>query len=424
MVSSEESTAHNHHHRDDQMDGGDGGLEEQPQQQQQQQPSSGDISCSICLDLVSDNGGRSTAKLHCGHEFHLDCIGSAFNMKGAMQCPNCRKVENGQWLYANGSTRSFPEISIDDWIPDEDAYDMGYADMPFRLHWCPFGEAAQIHSSFEEVESPPTAYHDPREHHAMFAEQIAPSSLPHSYFAYFRPVPPASSRSMNGIDDPNLNNPWNVVRGQNEILNPHIFPALSIQYQSWGRHSSPFSPSSSHVNNPASNPSATIRSTNIESNSTVRSRARLFRLVQGSDPRVESSFVPHSTDTAAQPHERVQAFHHHLHHSVSLTMPSPVTPSFRRFDGHGGSLPAMVPTALPHDHSAGFFIFPPQSSSDRNAREEHSLASHVPGWGREHLPHFPNVYSERETSWGSPHRVTGSPDSVNRSSGIWHRTWC
>ncbi|KAF4364465.1 hypothetical protein F8388_007042 [Cannabis sativa] len=423
MVSSEESTAHNHHHRDDQMDGGDGGLEEQPQHQQQQ-PSSGDISCSICLDLVSDNGGRSTAKLHCGHEFHLDCIGSAFNMKGAMQCPNCRKVENGQWLYANGSTRSFPEISIDDWIPDEDAYDMGYADMPFRLHWCPFGEAAQIHSSFEEVESPPTAYHDPREHHAMFAEQIVPSSLPHSYFAYFRPVPPASSRSMNGIDDPNLNNPWNVVRGQNEILNPHIFPALSIQYQSWGRHSSPFSPSSSHVNNPASNPSATIRSTNIESNSTVRSRARLFRLVQGSDPRVESSFVPHSTDTAAQPHERVQAFHHHLHHSVSLTMPSPVTPSFRRFDGHGGSLPAMVPTALPHDHSAGFFIFPPQSSSDRNAREEHSLASHVPGWGREHLPHFPNVYSERETSWGSPHRVTGSPDSVNRSSGIWHRTWC
>lgn len=32
---------------------------------------SGGVPCSICLDLVSDNGDRSRAKLHCGHEFHL-----------------------------------------------------------------------------------------------------------------------------------------------------------------------------------------------------------------------------------------------------------------------------------------------------------------------------------------------------------------
>ena len=35
------------------------------------QPSSG-VSCSICLDLVLNiTGGRSRAKLQCGHEFHL-----------------------------------------------------------------------------------------------------------------------------------------------------------------------------------------------------------------------------------------------------------------------------------------------------------------------------------------------------------------
>lgn len=34
------------------------------------EPSSG-LACSICLDLVSDNGIRSRAKLQCGHEFHL-----------------------------------------------------------------------------------------------------------------------------------------------------------------------------------------------------------------------------------------------------------------------------------------------------------------------------------------------------------------
>ncbi|KAJ7526124.1 hypothetical protein O6H91_17G082800 [Diphasiastrum complanatum] len=65
------------------------------------------VSCSVCLDAVKDVGGgeRSIAKLKCGHLFHLDCVGSAFNAKGSMQCPNCQCIEEGQWLYANGSHR-------------------------------------------------------------------------------------------------------------------------------------------------------------------------------------------------------------------------------------------------------------------------------------------------------------------------------
>ena len=31
----------------------------------------GSVSCSICLDVVSDSGDRSWAKLQCGHQFHL-----------------------------------------------------------------------------------------------------------------------------------------------------------------------------------------------------------------------------------------------------------------------------------------------------------------------------------------------------------------
>ena len=31
----------------------------------------GSVSCSICLEVVADNGDRSLAKLHCGHRFHL-----------------------------------------------------------------------------------------------------------------------------------------------------------------------------------------------------------------------------------------------------------------------------------------------------------------------------------------------------------------
>lgn len=45
-----------------------------------------------------------------------------------MQCPNCRKIEKGQWLYANGS-RSLPEFSMEDWNHDEDLYDLSYSEM-------------------------------------------------------------------------------------------------------------------------------------------------------------------------------------------------------------------------------------------------------------------------------------------------------
>ncbi|KAJ9557085.1 hypothetical protein OSB04_011699 [Centaurea solstitialis] len=44
-----------------------------------------------------------------------------------MQCPNCRKIEKGQWLYANGC-RPYPEFSMDDWAHDEDLYDLSYSE--------------------------------------------------------------------------------------------------------------------------------------------------------------------------------------------------------------------------------------------------------------------------------------------------------
>ncbi|KAB2017230.1 hypothetical protein ERO13_D08G138700v2 [Gossypium hirsutum] len=150
MVRSKASLLDLDHDDDHQlMDGPDGDVSAVPL-------SSSDVSCSICLDLVSDTGGRSRAKLLCGHQFHLDCIGSAFNMKGAMQCPNCRQVEKGQWLYANGSNRSLPELTMEDWNLDDDYYEPVYSEMQFRAQWCPYGEFTRIGSSSEEVESPST----------------------------------------------------------------------------------------------------------------------------------------------------------------------------------------------------------------------------------------------------------------------------
>ncbi|KAG8472229.1 hypothetical protein CXB51_034474 [Gossypium anomalum] len=32
------------------------------------------VSCSICLEMVTDNGDQSWAKLQCGLQFHLETI--------------------------------------------------------------------------------------------------------------------------------------------------------------------------------------------------------------------------------------------------------------------------------------------------------------------------------------------------------------
>lgn len=75
--------------------------------------------CSVCLEAVVVDGDRATAKLRCAHQFHLDCIGSAFNVKGAMQCPNCRHVEDGQWLYAS-ALRTPEDFAFEDYVIDDD----------------------------------------------------------------------------------------------------------------------------------------------------------------------------------------------------------------------------------------------------------------------------------------------------------------
>ncbi|KDP28149.1 hypothetical protein JCGZ_13920 [Jatropha curcas] len=437
MVGSTKATTDPHHqqqflhHRHHQLMDGDADDHHNQLHQQhdggadEDEPSSSGVSCSICLDTVSDNGGRSRAKLQCGHEFHLDCIGSAFNMKGAMQCPNCRKVEKGQWLYANGSTRTLHDMSMDDWFPDDDFYDLSYSGTPYRIHWCPFGELAQVGSSFEEVESPSNNYHDLRGHHSIYAEHTAASSVAHSYVAYVGPIPPNSSRSNGSIDDPNFNHHWNGLSGRHEIFSAHAFPAINIQYQSWGRRSPPFSVSSSHANgvDPASVP-LTFRASNGESDTRMRptSFPHPIPFGHGSGSSAGSSFVssifPRHPGSGARTHERIQiahAFQHRQHSGSPPGIPPPIVHGVRRFDGPRG-LHTVVPAPPQHDHS-GFLIIPP-SSSGQNLQEPEN---HFHAWEREQLPHLQHVSSDRDSGWGSFHQSNGGPNPGNRSSSFWHR---
>ncbi|KAK1295258.1 hypothetical protein QJS10_CPA16g00718 [Acorus calamus] len=189
------------------------------------------VPCSICLESVVCGGGeRSIAKLQCGHEFHLDCIGSAFNAKGAMQCPNCRKVEKGRWLYANGYC-SFPEFNVDDLV-NEELYDLGYPEMPFGLPWCPFGGFAQLASLFEEAEHQPNAYHDLLGG-AAYGDHPGASTGAHAcpYLAlhgYTRAMHSAPSNVVESVPDsgPYHQHPGGSgVPSSSDVLSSHGFPA-------------------------------------------------------------------------------------------------------------------------------------------------------------------------------------------------------
>ncbi|XP_043708512.1 E3 ubiquitin-protein ligase RFI2-like isoform X2 [Telopea speciosissima] len=356
--------------------------------------SSSSVSCSICLELVKDNGDRSRAKLQCGHEFHLDCIGSAFNAKGVMQCPNCRKIEKGQWLYANGC-RSFPDFGMEDFTHDEDLYDLSYSEMPFGVHWCPFSGFSRVHSSFEEGESPSTTYHDLLGHHAIFAEHTAAPSAAHScpYVAYFQPLQPSSSTSNESLaDGPNFNHHWNSLSGPSDISSTsHAFPAVDLHYHSWDHHS-PLSPTNGRIGgaDQAPLPSATMRSNRGDSDGIPRpgSFVHPFLLGHGSGPRagssVVSSMVPPYPGSSARTHDRIQGLH--AYHQQQQPNNSP-------------------------------------GSSGRSLQEaENPVRGRFYAWERDRFAPFPLIPVDRESSWWGPFpQAAGGSDSGSRAGGFWQR---
>ncbi|MBA0826500.1 hypothetical protein Goarm_011345 [Gossypium armourianum] len=375
---------HDDHHQ--LMDGPDGDVSAVPL-------SSSDVSCSICLDLVSDTGGRSRAKLLCGHQFHLDCIGSAFNMKGAMQCPNCRKVEKGQWLYANGSNRSLPELTMEDWNLDDDYYEPVYSEMATTMR---LKNEILLHVD-----------HEIHGHHAIFAEHAAASSVAHSYVAYVGPLPSTTLRNSDSVDDPNFNRHWNILSGHNEIFIPHALPTIRIQYHSWGRHSPNFSISNSHIGNtdPASVPAAALRSSNGEPDaSTV--------------PRLFGHPFPFEHG-GAHTHDRTWpslAYYRQQHRFNQQRFNRPGVPALV-VPGIRGVAP-MTPAVPQPDQTGGFYIYPRSSSSGQNLPEaESSYPNNYIALERERLSHFRTM--SRVTGWGA-YRPTSGSGSGNRS-GTDHR---
>ncbi|OVA00212.1 zinc finger protein [Macleaya cordata] len=404
------------------------------------------VQCSICFDVVTDNGERSRAKLYCGHEFHLDCIGSAFNSKGIMQCPNCRKVEKGQWLFSNGY-RSCPEFNMEEWAHDEDLYDLSYTEMSFGVQWCPFNGLTRVPSSFDSGLMTKNynnrisfnADHELLGHHPIFAEHTAASSVAHScpYFPYFSPFPSSSNSNESVSDGLSFSHHWNGLSGLNDISTSHPFPTVDLHYPSWDQHSAPsFSPSSSHISgaDQASIPSAPLRSTRGDSDGQLRSGSflRPILLGNGSGPRagssVVSSVVPPYPSSNSRGHERtiqgLHAYHQQQQQQSNSTgLRAPMLSTVRRSSGPRGLAAPVGPAASSSDHANGFFVFPPSGSSGRNLQEaENPLRTRFYAWERDRFAPFPLVPVDRESSWWGPfHQASSGSDSGNRATSYWHR---
>lgn len=135
--------------------------------------------CSVCLDAVVEGEDRSIARLKCGHHFHLDCIGSAFNAKGRMQCPNCRHVEQGRWLYANACCLHedfFEDLAFED---DAEVFNAAAESQVSHTPWCPHqGSYGHISLTFEELHNFANGYLNPLQN-ATHRVQVPAISVGH-----------------------------------------------------------------------------------------------------------------------------------------------------------------------------------------------------------------------------------------------------
>ncbi|XP_026450180.1 E3 ubiquitin-protein ligase RFI2-like isoform X3 [Papaver somniferum] len=343
--------------------------------------SSSSVSCSICLDeVLNKRGDRSRAILQCGHEFHLDCIGSMFNSKGGvMQCPNCRKTEKGQWQFTHGShSSSFSEFNLVDWAHDDDLYDLTYSEMPYGVHWCPFRGLTPISSSYEDRESPTTIFHDLLGHNAVLAEHAAVSSG-------------------------------------------------DIHYQVWDHHSPPYSATSSHVGaaDQGTIPSAAIRPSRGDSDGPPRSGSvHPFFVDQGSGSRagtsIMPSMVPPYAGVSSRVHDRVEGVHQH-HQQPQFHPRAPMFSNVRRSNGPRGAPPVTQPPSS-SEHGSNFYMLPPSGSSGRNLQETVNPShSHFYSWERDRFAPFPLVPVDRELSWWPPPLAVGGSEPGIRANGHWHR---
>uniref|UniRef100_A0A0E0IF65 RING-type domain-containing protein n=1 Tax=Oryza nivara TaxID=4536 RepID=A0A0E0IF65_ORYNI len=359
----------------------------------------GGASCSICLDPVVA-GGRSVARLQCGHEFHLDCIGSAFNAKGAMQCPNCRKIEKGRWLYASGHHPS-PDIDIGGWVTGE-TYDIT-SDIPFGFQWCPFSGFTQLASVFEEGEAEQTSYHTVGDH-----SNAASSSLVCPYLAlrgFLHPVHVPSS-SSSGAENSSFHRHPTSLEGHaaHDLSNTQVFHATeSRNHDNDHRYMSnlPVSGIPDHSVAPFG-----IGLPRYDSSSQQRTRpyAHHRPLVHRPTPRNGSNMVtPLGSVPAVMAETRGHghgARGHMYQQSMHSLQSSPFPPTSRRVRPRALTITSFIAASSSAEIGGHHGFAPPVNRSNSSDGEAVSRPVDRPyGWGQEGFTPFPWIPADGESHW-------------------------
>ncbi|KAL1546211.1 E3 ubiquitin-protein ligase IPI1-like isoform X1 [Salvia divinorum] len=384
--------------------------------------SAASVPCSICLDVVTDAGDRSWAKLQCGHQFHLDCIGSAFNIKGAMQCPNCRKIEKGQWLYANGG-RQFPEFSMDDWPHDEDLSDLSYSEMSFGVHWCPFSGLTRLPSSSDEGEFSSSAYHDLVGHHAIFAEHGPMSSTTHPcpYIAYIEPIHPSFSTSSGNIPDgSSFSNHWSgLSTAPSEAPNSYAFPSMDGHYHHNWDHPSHFA-ASNRIGSADQPPIPSVTQRTARSSDIPRPGMHPFIVGRSSASRAPSSIIssvlPPYPGPVARGRDRPPPLQAYFQQSMGAPVArASLVSTGRRSSSHRGF--PQVGQVVSSSDGLHFFSSNPSGRSFQDA--ENTPHDHFQGWDREPQPGFTLNQVDRDAIWAPfhPSSDSGRPSNFRQRHG-------
>ncbi|KAJ4768141.1 RING/U-box superfamily protein [Rhynchospora pubera] len=402
---------------------GIGKKSEEKEEEKEEESSGKENLCSICLEIVSSAGDRSTARLKCGHEFHLDCIGSAFNVKGVMQCPNCRKVEKGNWLYASRPSRNVPVPDLnamDEWTHDEDLYDLTYSEIPFGVHWCPFGRIAQLPTFFEDGEpSAPVTFSELFGPQTMFADHVnIPTATGHPcpYLTYINPIhanPPPSSSLSSSTSPSNGHHhhpSGRTVVGQPlPVLtqHPHQVP-VDFRYNIWDSHFS----RNAYGGNVMQVPSATSVP---QQDGQSRGVNTMFDFLGSSSSRAgnPTSLIPPLVPQFIRSDPSIPEHY--------IPPPSSATPGLLTHVANtmGGSTAVPTSTPIPpSDSTNSFCMFPSTSSNSTSVPTEDAGGNRFYAWERDRFAPFPLAPVEnRETGWWSQGQAP-RPDSEQRR-GFW-----
>ncbi|KAI0511822.1 hypothetical protein KFK09_012454 [Dendrobium nobile] len=322
-------------------DGGGGGAKEVA------------TACSICLEVVMTGGGRSTVKLQCAHEFHLDCIGSAFNSKGMMQCPNCRNVEKGHWLYGNGYC-FLPSFNMDEWTHDDELYDLNFLEMPYRVRWCPVSRVGRVTSSFENGESFPSVPFQNLVGHHVITElpSISVFAHPCPHLSGFHQVQPTSAptfhASSDGITDTSsYYHQWSQVSDSTEAA-PLSLPMSDARYPgSWYRYQSAYSHprdiATASIQAPVSH--VAPRSTRLEDGGPHRAGSLFFSVI-GRHGSQTAPGLPHLTTSNRAPSQTPE-----LHRQANIS-----ADPWR--SGNSTDLPFPGRSHWPPSNQFGLYMYP------------------------------------------------------------------